>query len=171
MKKQSNHGSSIIEVLIASSILVMAFLPSFAAIQSSQHMTSSDEHRLLAHRRAQNALNSLSQLSYRELQELAKSGTNETVKLDMGRHILASKLNLPVLDIVKTAKDIGAAPLDGRWDLLFAKMDTMTVTTYFAQVESGLARIIVIASWRDPISRRPRRLIAVPLVEDPWFRQ
>lgn len=177
ISRRRRQALSAVEILIASTLLVSAFIPIYTAIRGTHRTAALNELHVLARRRARRVMAHLAGHTYPDLVDkatgdappsgvpsLPQEGAELLFALRTGEEEEADlSLQLP---------DLPFGVLDSYRD----RVDTMTVRAFFYEFpdEPGLARISVMVSWKDPAAGgKMRHYVALRFVEDPfhWRRE
>lgn len=154
MTPSPRRGTSAIEVLFASALLVIALVPVLGLLVRSHHVATLDELHLLARREAGRTEARLRGLDYPALLELA-IGSTPPGDLD-DRLAPASQ----AIDLPPPPESLGGtAPARG-----------LEIDAFLQELEPGLARLSTLVRWTDPSSQRPRHYVRVAYFEDPEVR-
>ena len=175
--RRRRPGLSALEILIASTLLVAAFIPIYTAIRGTHRTASLNELHVLARRRARRVLAHLAGHTYPDLVDKATGDSPPSgvpVLPSEGAEILFRLRSAAEEEIDLTAQidDMPFGVLDSYKD----RVDAMTVRAYFYEFpdEPGLARISVHVSWKDPAAGgNTRHYVGLRFVEDPfhWRRE
>lgn len=168
---------SAVEILIASTLLVAAFIPIYTAIRGTHRTAALNELHVLARRRARRVLAHLAGHTYPDLVDKATGGAPPSGVPSLppeGAELLFSLRTAAEeeIDISAQIEDLPFGVLDGYKD----RVETMTIRAYFYEFpdEPGLARISVHVSWKDVAAGgNIRNFVGLRFVEDPfhWRRQ
>lgn len=171
-------GLSSVEILIASAVLVAAFLPIYSAIRGAHVNTALNEHHILARRRARRVLAHVTAHPFQDVRERATGDAPPSGIPGLPEE--GSEIRFKLLsgdeEEIQLASELNNMPF-GMLEQYKEKIDLMEVHSYFYEFpdEPGLARISVHVSWKDPGSGRApdRHFVALRFLEDPfhWRRQ
>jgi hypothetical protein len=157
MTPSPRRGTSAIEVLFASALLVIALAPILGLLLRSHHVATLDELHLLARREAARAEARLRGLAYRELLDLA---VGQTPPPGLDERLA------PASQSIELASLPGALGNEGLTRLL----EGMRIESHLQELEPGLARLSTLVRWTDPSSLRPRHHVRIAYFEDPEVR-
>lgn len=157
MTPSPRHGTSAVEVLFASALLLIALVPVMDLMLRSHHVATLDELHLLARREAVRAEARLRGLDYPELLDLAM-GKTPPDGLDE-RLAPASQ-----------AVHLAPFPQALGGDDLSRRLEGVRTDSFLLELEPGLSRLSTLVRWVDPSSQRPRHYVRVAYFEDPEVR-
>jgi hypothetical protein len=163
------QGFTALEALFAAALLGAVFLPVYTTLQTSQHVAYLDEFQVLARRRAHRAVAVLEGHEYSVLKAAASGGpppSDVDPRLRSGSREVFVPFPAGSADV--TLENIPAEALAD----YNRRSGKIPVRAFFQELSPGFARLSILSSWRDPVSRTPRSLVLQRYVEDPfrWSR-
>lgn len=169
--ERRRQGSLTVELLMASVILVAAFLPTFTTMQSNHHGAHVLDYHVLARRIAGRALAAVETQSYGAIRAaLKKASPPEGVDAGLGASSCRVDLgpltgaDAELLGLGKDAED--RETLEG----ICRRAATMPVEVYFEELEPGFGRLTALVTWTDMASGHRRHLVTLRFVEDPFHK-
>jgi len=171
------QGFSSVEILIASALLVAAFIPIYSAIRGTHRTASLNEYHILARRRARRALAHVSAHPYDHIQERATGEAPPSGIPGLPTEGLEVRFRLRTgteeeTDLSTQVENLSFTMLSAYKD----QLDLMETKVYFHEFpdEPGLARLAAHAKWTDPgAGGKERNYVALHFIEDPfhWRRR
>lgn len=158
-------GATAVELLLAAAVLAACSVPVFGLFRQSQAAAHLDEFQVQGRRRAEAALAVLEGHRLPDLAAAATGGPPEA-GLDPGLGGGARELYLPLPE-GGVEPTLDALPRALMYDYM-KRTATRPVRVFFEPLEPGLARLVVLVRWTDPLSRTGRKVRMVRFVADPY---
>lgn len=152
--RRRRKATSALEVLFASALLVMAFVPIMGLLQQSHVIATLDELQVLARHRVAGAAARHQGWTLETWRQRAQGGPPPP---GVDPRLSAQSRAVPW-------EEPGASELP---DPLARRLAGMTLEVYFEELEVGLARVAYLVRWSDPATRVTRRFVWVRFHEDP----
>lgn len=159
----TRRGVSAIELVIASALLAAVAVPVLALLSSGHTTAALDELQVVARRRARRAAALLEGTRYDRLLAAATGGPPPVAHPRLAPGSREVFLPLPADGTDVTLDNLP----DEALQVYVARVGSMPVQAFVEELEPGLARLAVLASWKEPNSQSPRHLVVVRLLQDP----